>query len=174
MRYKKVILGIIIIPLVILAFLAFQPTYYNETEIRPNASFVLSLTPFPALDEYGQGIIAIDAEENSTGSWQNIEPFGGIPDPFNLTYGNFIRLKVETILNSVLVGASSLADGKNYFKHSISVTNSTGVLFSQQNFTYFNSGAIGIDYYYDYIIILNYLFPMGQVYTATITYEVFY
>ena len=166
---KGVILALVTIFCILLSSVTLLEPFNNRTT---SARFVLSSY---TLDQYGQGFSGFDAEENSTGEWLDIQPYGGIPDDFNITYGMYLRFKVDTILNSSLVGASDLADGKNYFRHSISVIDNNGTsVFSQSNFTYFNSADVGGMYYYSYHIILNFLPLTGMIYRAILTYEVFY
>lgn len=136
----------------------------------------LNIFYISALDEYGQGISpsGIDVFENSTGSWQYVDPFGGIPDPLNCTYGNFLKFRIETRMNSTLTGATDLTDGKNYFRHNLTVTIYDGsTVFSQENFTYHNSADVSGIYYYSYEVILNFAVQVGFVYSCYITYEIF-
>jgi len=148
---------------------------------------LLVVTPSPAkaqfvvatisdLDEYGQGISpgGIDILENSTGSWIYAQPFGGVPSPFNWTAGLFMQVRLETRLNATLTGASDLTDGKNYLKHSITVSNYSATVFSQQNFTYRSSADVSGIYYYSYEVILNFSPLSGTIYTIAITYEVYW
>jgi len=166
---SKVKTGVVVLVLVML--IVIQPTV-EPIVVEQDSKFVLSSY---AVDAYGQGFDGIDAEENSTGSWQDIQLGGGIPSDFNVSYGNFVRFRVDTILNSTLVGASSLLDGKRYFRHNITVLVENGTsVFSQQNFTYYGSSAVGVMYYYIYHIILNFNVQPANIYRAIIMYEVYY
>jgi len=139
------------------------------------AQFVLASWDFP--DDYGQGIDALTVYENSTGDWLILGGFGpnvdhsgaGVFD-WNASVG--IKVRVYCLLNSTLVGVSSTAEGKNYLRHNVTVTNFNGTtIFSQQNFTYFGAGVVGDMYEYLYDVVLNFLPEYGEVYTVVITYE---
>jgi hypothetical protein len=142
------------------------------------AQFVLASWDFP--DEYGQGIDALTVFENSTGSWLIIGGFspnvvynGGAE--FNWSVGLGIKIRAFSFLNSTRVGVYSTDQGKNYLRHNVTVTRINGTtVFSQQNFTYYNAGAVAEMYEYHYDVILNFYPEAGEIYTVTITYEVFY
>ena len=86
-----------------------------------------------------------------------------------------MKIRVETYLNQTLVGAESTAEGQNYLRHDVIVTEAGNVVFSQQNFTYYDVGESGEDpYYYEYEVVLNFLPETGYIYVVVITYEVFY
>lgn len=141
------------------------------------AQFVIAGWSFP--DEYGQGIDALTVYENSTGFWYIIGGFspnvlynGGAE--FNWTAGLGIKIRVHCQLNSTHVGVSSTDEGKNYLRHNVTVTTNNGTtVFSQQNLTYYAAGALAEMYSYDYDVILNFLPEAGEIYTATITYEIY-
>jgi len=149
------------------------------TSIPPaKAQFVLASWSFP--DEYGQGIETLTVYENSTGSWLAVGGFS--PNVDHSDAGVFewngsvgIKVRVDCWLNSTLVGVASTDAGKNYLRHNVTVTDFEGTtVFSQQNFTYYAAGALGDMYEYYYDVVLNFVVGYDQVYTATITYEVFY
>lgn len=139
------------------------------------AQFVLASWDYP--DQYGQGVRAIAVYENSTGSWVTAWAFVYYDTStvirWNASVG--IKLRVWSYFNSTLTGAISGTDGKNYLQHAVTVTNNTGqTVFSQQNFTFYSvdDGAVLYEYFYD--VVLDFLPVNGQVYTATITYEIFW
>lgn len=148
------------------------------------AQFVLASWDYP--DEYGQGIDGMKFWENSTGSWVAAPYYTDLgvfyyvnPSITGYTYnwsaGAAMKVRVDTLLNSTLTGATDLADGQNYHQHNVTVTTPSGIVFSQQNFTYeASSDATAPMYYYEYYAILNFLPVSGLVYTVTIIYEVFY
>jgi len=156
------------------------------------AQFVIASWDFP--DEYGQGIDAVKCYENSTGDWvaapyythyypdyyEELGTFYFLPHYqnyyfYNWSAGASIKIRVNTLLNSTLTGATDLADGQNYHKHSVVVTHLGTTIFSQDNFTYLESDDLGAPmYWYAYIVILNFIPADGQIYMVTITYEVFY
>lgn len=172
---KNQVLAIAILCLLpIGTYALFQTASNHKTQIdeNPQAQFIVSSW---ARDNYGQGFDGIDAQENSTGDWLYVEPFGGIPEDFNVTLGTFIRFRVDVILNSTLTGATSLADGKNYVRLNISVSNNLAVVvFSQTNFTYYGGAVVGDLNYYIYHVILNFTYVSGAIYHVTISYEVYY
>lgn len=141
------------------------------------AKFVLASWDFP--DEYGQGIDALTVYENSTGSWNIVGGFS--PNVvynegagFNWSVGLGIKIRVFCWLNSTHVGISSTAEGQNYLRHNVTVTTNNGTtVFSLQNFTYYNAGAVAEMYEYHYDVILNFFPEAGEIYTATITYEIY-
>jgi hypothetical protein len=147
---------------------------------QANPTFIIASWAYP--DQYGQGIDAFTVYENSTGAWLIVGGFGpnviysdsGIFE--NWSVGVSIKLKCSFYLNNTVVGADDLADGRNYFRHTVTVTNfNKTVVFSQTNFTYFSSSsAYDPMFIYDYTVVLNFIPVYSEVYTATITYEVFY
>ena len=87
-----------------------------------------------------------------------------------------ITLLVDCWLNSTTYEISTLAEGKNIIRHNITVisTNST-VVFSQANLTYIASADYGDNVFlYQYSVYLDFTVMYGEIYTATITYEIFY
>jgi hypothetical protein len=142
-----------------------------------NAQFVLASSY--DLDEYGQGIDAFWVYENSTGSWETSGDYRTNNETQHLYEWNAslgIKIHYFTWFNNTLIGASDSADGKNYHRHNVTVTDTTGtVIFSQQNFTY-NSVSTANDpmWFYNYYVVLNFLPEYGDIYTVKTTYEVFY
>lgn len=148
-----------------------------------SAQFVLSGWSYP--DEYGQGIYMLRFYENSTGSWV-AAPFyvDDLPyyslhyydsyDYLNWSAGVAMKIRCYTLLNLTLTGAVDEADGQNYHRHSVNVTNLGTTVFSQQNFTYFDVTPSGDTPQYKYDVILNFLPVQGLTYTATIRYDVFW
>ena len=147
----------------------------SELEKEPS-QFVISSWEYP--DEYGQGIEAFEIYENSTGSWVLISGAYGYEDNYNIDiYANgSIKLRCYTWFNSTLTGASDTNDGKNFQQHNVTVINMGTTIFSQQNFTWFyDDDSINPPmWYYGYEVVLNFLPLEGQVYTVTVTYEVWY
>jgi len=139
------------------------------------ARFVLAEWDFP--DEYAQGITFFNIYENSTGSWVQVGGNWRYYETSNLEwYANAsIKLTCWTIFNHTLTGAVSIADGKDYQKHNVTVTNVGTTIFSQQNFTYNTGQDLGDGIYrYAYDVVLNFKPESGQIYVVTVTYEVFY
>ena len=141
------------------------------------AQFVLASWSYP--DEYGQGIEQIQVEENSTnpGTWEGVDLRKWHENQeYDWNVSVFIRLRVFAWMNNSLVGATDLEDGWNYQRLNVTVTIDNGTtVFSQQNFTTF----VKYDTYdpmwsYQYYVILNFLPDYGWIYTATITYEIYW
>lgn len=131
------------------------------------------------LDEYGQGIAEIRVYENTTGSWVELSA------PFHTDYSGsllewnasqFIKLGVYCWLNATKTGSASTAEGQNYIRHNVTVTNGAGVeVWSQENLTYVSvSTALDPIWYYGYSVVLNFEPAYWQSYTVSVTYEVYY
>jgi hypothetical protein len=143
-----------------------------------DAQFTISSWSYP-YDEYGQGIQSFDVFENSTGVWLQVgeRQYSYDSQVYNWTAGVAIQLYCWTLFNSTLAGATSLLDGQKYQRHNVTVTDSAlNTVFSQENFTFFGDGFTEGNpmWYYDYVVILDFLPASGQSYTATVTYEVYY
>lgn len=142
---------------------------------QPNATFVLAGWDYP--DEYGQGIHALEIFENSTGSWVKVDGTYYYDESVDLEWNASVGIKIKcwTYFNNTLVGASDTNDGKNYQRHNVTVTNFGVTVFNQQNFTYSNAYPEGDPmWYYVYEVILDFLPVAGEIYTAVISYEIFY
>jgi len=147
---------------------------FEEPEQPAKTQFVLASWDFP--DKYGQGMDTITIYGNSTGSWVAVGNYE-YDEPSTLDWNESvaIKLKVWSWFNSTLTGAVDTNDGKNYLRHSVIVTALGVTIFSQQNFTYSNVYPEADPmWYYVYEVVLNFLPEVGQVYTITVTYEVFY
>ena len=144
--------------------------------------FALATWDYP--DAYGQGIDSFVLYSNSTGSWVVVDTWYfddeyPAPDPVPWNASQAIKLRVRTTMNTTLVGTSNPEEGQNYIRHSIVVTDQLDAeVFSQQNFTYETEAHDfvihpGIIYYY-YYVIFDFLPISGELYTANVTYEVYY
>ena len=155
--------------------------------IQPaKAQFVLAEWDYP--DEYGQGIDGLKFYENSTESWVAAPYYTDIGSYYYLNYyetdftlnwsaGVGMKLRIFSVLNTTLIGIDdgNFTEGKNYQRHNITVTNIGTIVFSQQNFTYFDYAWVSGDLiFYEYDVVLNLLPQNGQIYIVTVTYEVFY
>ena len=165
--YKKAIAGLVVVLTLGLLFVSIP---------QAKAQFVIASWAYP--DEYGQGIYQIRLNENSTGDWLTfgdaIEYGDSTTIAWNVSVG--IKLFCYTRINNTLIGAIDLEDGENYQKHNVVVTLGNGtIVFSQQNFTKLSSNDYSDPYWtYAYFVVLNFLPEQGQIYTVTVTYEVFY
>lgn len=140
------------------------------------AQFVLASWDYP--DEYGQGISGFTLFGNSTGSWVQVGDYHSWTEAhvYDWNVSVAIKLRCYTNFNSTLTGASSTTEGKNYQRHNVTVTDSNdAIVFSQNNFTYTGVSTVFAPMWlYDYEVVLNFLPDYGQVYTVTVTYEVFW
>jgi len=147
------------------------------TSIQPaKARFVIASWDFP--DEYGQGIIKFQVYENSTGSWVQ---YGD--DILNTDSGNIewnstasIKLRCWTYVNKTLTQTPTPQAAELVIQHNVCVRLGNGtIIFSQQNFTQFSSFDESYHLYiHGYDVVLNFIPEWGQIYMATIIYEVFY
>lgn len=154
-----------------------QPVRDQSIPSHPSARFDIASWSYP--DAYGQGIYNITVEYYSNGSYYsetyyyNNSTISLIIDP-----SEDVHIISHNWLNSTLVGASTLNEGKNFFKHNITVMQQTVLIFSQQNFTDMlgPSDDYAPMYYYrqDVTIDSTYFPNTGVSYEATIYYEVFY
>ena len=172
---KKKVLALLILFLTI-TLLIVHSNSKVESIPKNKTQFALASWTFP--DNYGQGIEAFEIYENSTGSWVLTSGAYGYEDNYNIDiYANgSIKLRCYTWFNSTLTGASDTNDGKNFQQHNVTVINMGTTIFSQQNFTWFyDDDSINPPmWYYGYEVVLNFLPLEGQVYTVTVTYEVYY
>lgn len=154
-------------------------------DFEQQANFVIASWDYP--DQYGQGIDLLHFYENSTGSWlpawfyiDGVGKFYTLHsydsyDYFNFSAGVAMKIRVETLFNQTLVNVSSTAEGQKYLRHDVTVSDAYGVVFSQQNFTYYDVIEFGEDnYYYKYEVVLNFLPVSGEIYTVVVTYEIYY
>ena len=153
-------------------------------ELEQPAKFVIASWDHP--DQYGQGIYGLRFYENSTGSWV-AAPYwkdGGkfyflhyydSYDFINWSVGVAMKLRVYTLFNQTLVGVESTSEGQKYLRHDVTVSDAYGVVFSQQNFTYYDVTEFGEEnYYYEYEVVLDFLPYSGEIYRVIVGYGVFY
>ena len=144
--------------------------------VAAEAQFVLAGWDFP--DEYGQGISTWYAQSNATGSWVSIDSAGYLdvtrpPIPWNVSQA--IRILIWSALNKTLVDVEGLEAGKNYIRHSVTVTNSLDAeVFTQQNLTH-DYAMSDVDlYWYRMAVILDFSPLSGELYTVLLICEVYY
>lgn len=170
---RKTVSSISIIALVTVLFIATLPP-------SQSAQFFLASWEFP--DEHGQGILGIWIYENSTGSWVSVEFYSyDRTDTALWEWNSSVAIKLEafTYVNKTFLGWADGDEGKLYQRHNVTVTNSTDdIIFSQNNFTFYsydyNSPADPNIWTYRYTCILNFLPVFGGVYTAVVTYEIWW
>ena len=171
MNTKKSLGAYLIIGLIVIGLIA-----YTTPQTKANPQFVLASWAYP--DENGQGIDRIDLYENSTGTWADtgLDADWDGSEIIDWNASLFIKLSVWTYFNSSFMGIADDVVGRNYQKHNVTVTRLGETIFSQQNFTYvvvetFLTPPV---WHYCYEVILNFLPIAGQIYTVTVTYEVYY
>jgi len=153
-----------------------QPT--SDTHIEKPVKFVLSSWDYP--DEYGQGIESIYAYENASGSYVEYpgSPYSSsdnIQLEKNLT--GYIWLQIICWFNRSHVGIPNIfPQGINRIRHTVNVTQSNGtVVFSQINFTITaSSQAFDPLWWIRYDVVLAFQPIAGEVYTATISYDIYW
>ena len=166
------LLGLFICSMLLLV--PIQPV--TQPQETSSSTFVIASWEFP--DEYGQGIEGFEFFENSTGSWAQVGGYEGFEEPqvYDWNASVAIKLRCWTWFNSTLTGVSTTNEGKLYQRHNVTVTCAGTTIFSQQNFTWFYDDDT-LDpplWFYGYEVILNFLPVSGEIYTVTVTYEVFY
>ena len=168
---RKKLLGIAVIACVCTMLLVtIQPA---------RAQFVIADYEFPA--DNGNGIAYIKAFIDGVASDTMYYDPDSYPtntevNPLAIDAGVSITLELECWINGTFTGISSLAEGVNIMRHSVVVTCSNGTtIFSQQNFTYIiGGGGDAPMYFYRHDVILDFVPDYGQVYTATVIYELYY
>lgn len=148
------------------------------------AKFVLAGWDYD--DGYGQGIEVVWPYENSTGSWV------AICDPafvfwneettieLNSTPNTALKIIATCNINHTLFDfgpdKSENASARAVMRVGIEMTNLGETVFSQENMTWdgtcFDDTATTWSISYE--AVLNFLLVGGEIYTVTITYEVFY
>jgi len=130
-------------------------------------------------DEYGQGIKLFHFYENSTGSWvekYSVQGFKPTNESAIIEWdgGISIKLRCQVYINSTFLGLGSVVEGLNYIRLSVTVITLNEIVFSQCNFTSHSYGTVGAIYSYSQDVVLNFIPQSGQIYTVTVTFEVFY
>lgn len=158
--------------LVLGLLVAVNPRQQSATIKNGYAKFIIAGWDFP--DDYGQGIdgILVYTDGNLVASLSYNDPLQA-----TINASSTVVLKVWAYLNLTQVGASTFEEGKNYIRHSVTVSLLNGtILFSQQNFTY----GDGIDNtpdpinHYRYDVTLDFTAEPSTTYLAVVTYEVYY
>jgi len=176
---------ILLLTLSMVVVVAFIPPMIEEiSPTQGKARFILSSWDYP--DEYGQGIRNIAIEQYTNSSWVSVTdpspPKGYYYDStvYTITTGEgsngSLWINVQCYLNATLCGIADIDDGPALLRHNITVTNSAdSIVFYQENFTLtYQTDAYAPLYFYQYEVFTDFTPVSGEVYTATITYEVFY
>lgn len=139
--------------------------------------FIVAGWDYP--DDHGQGMGSWYAQSNATGSWVTIETKGyaeADAEPIRWNVSQAIRILVWVWVNSTFLGLSDLAEGLNYIRHNITITNQfSEVIFSQQNFTVFdNSTLLDPIWGYRHYVIPDFSPLEAEFYTITLLCEIYY
>jgi len=180
--WKKV-LALITLFLVVGSMIMYVNYKHERRTIKSNdpadtTQFVLSSWDYP--DEYGQGIESIYAYENSSGSYVEYpgSPYSSsdnIQLEKNIT--GYVWLQLICWFNRSHVGIPNIfPQGINRIRHTVNVTQSNGtVVFSQTNFTKTaSSQAFDPLWWLRYDVVLAFQPTAGEVYTATISYDIYW
>ena len=169
---------LIVILLASMFVLALAPNR-QETKTE-SAKFVLSGWTYP--DDYGQGISSIYLHENSTGSWVAVlDPAFILPSDSstieipNVTENTALRLQPSVRINHTLHDLNTIEEAYNIIRLDITVSCLGEVIFSKQNLTL--EGAYGdataTTWWISYEVIIDVLIVAGEIYTATLGYEIY-
>lgn len=165
--YEKRIVSTISLIVLVSLLLVVTPHPANS------AKFILAGWDYP--DEYGQGISTIMLYED--GDLEGFCNYNNASNEFIISEGDNITLRVTTYINQTLVGVGTVEAGKQYIRHSIVIsTPSNSSFFSQQNFTYYSGALVPPTnrIVYTYTVWLNVVWVEFTIYTAIITFEIFY
>jgi len=176
--YEKRIVSTLSLIVLISLLLVVTPQPANS------AKFILAGWDYP--DEYGQGIRNVAMEQYTNGEWVALTA----PSPpkgyyysssvFNITDGEgsngSILIGVQSYLNATLCGISDINDGPALIRHTITVsTAQNSSVFYQENFTLtYQTDAYAPMYFYQYEVVTDFTPLEFMIYTAIITYEIFY
>ena len=155
-----------------------QPITQTQEETE-TSTFVISSWAYP--DEYGQGITVVYVHENSSGVWLPftspafIYPTDSEIVVVNATENKALRVGPTFTLNHSLHSLANITAGINIIRSNVSVYQLGVLIFSLDNATMVAGGVqTPTTYWYYAYIILNFLIVTNEIYTVSITYEVFY
>lgn len=164
---NKAVVSLCIVLMLSIIFIGVSP------QVR-GTRFILASWSYP--DDYGQGIEKIRVYENTTGSWLAVDDFYYYDSSIvEWNASEAIKLRTFSYLNASYLLIDYPAEGQLIQRHNVTVTDSFDtVVFSQQNFTYAGGSSSGVMFYYYYEVVLNFLPEYGEVYTISVTYELFW
>lgn len=172
MKNKNKIIGLVSIAFVLSMLVVAIP------QVKANPQFVLAYDYIlPDGNGVSQISVLIDGVQNGTMYYASDPyPTYTADNPKDIDVGVNLTLIVRSWVNATFCDIATYAEGYNIIRHSIVVTCTNGTtVFSQQNFTYWS----GTDYYdpmfhYEYWVYLDFVPTYGEVYTATVVYELYY
>ena len=184
LRTKLVAWGVVM-ALLLMIGVSTIPQQPVTSELEKGTShFVISSWAYP--DEYGQGIRNVAIEQYTNETWVPVNipspPRGYYYDPnvYEITNGEgsngSLWIVVQCYLNSTVCGINDINDGPALIRHTLTVTNtSDSIVFYQENFTLtYQTDYDDPLYFYQYEVFTDFVPVAGEVYTATIIYEVWY
>ena len=155
------------------------PTQYQERINKEPARFVIS--SWVNDDGFGQGISVIYVHENSTGAWLPFtDPAFRYPTDsaiieVNFTANTALRVGPTFTLNHSVYSLANIDAGINIIRSNVTVYNSTGLCFEENNITILSGGnQTPTTYWYYAYSAFDFLIAMGEIYRVTITYEIYY
>ena len=173
--YKKTIAFIVVLLTLGLLFVSVP---------QAKAQFVIAEWEYP--DEHGQGIFLLWCYENSTGDFVKLrDPAFIYSDEstnfdVNATGDNSLKVIATVTFNHTYFGIGAdkadNATARDMMRVSIEVVMQNNIVFSQDNMTWdgtvFDNSATVWEL--SYTAIINVLLVSGAIYTATVTYEVYW
>lgn len=177
---KNKLLACFVVTLIILAG---SYAYYNSSPIQeqravPKAKFALAV--YPTGDSYGQGFDRVYALVNGYYNKTLYDFNGEYNRTIELAPEDNLTLTVYVWMNKTLTGVSSIDEILNVIKLHISIKAGNGTeVWSKQNFTYQSPiaeicGLNGCMVNVHYLVYLDFIMQTNDIYTGTITYEVYY
>jgi len=134
-------------------------------------------------DEYGQGFYLYHLMTNYTDSDWDLHPdhvetyyFNASSYLHDWTVGYAIGIRFMVWMNSTLTGATGLTDGLNYMRLNASISCFDEELDSQEDLVnFYQSSFFDAEMWlYGFDAFFNVIAEEGQIYTATLTYEVYW
>ena len=170
--YKKTTIAIIISAIICTMLLV------NIPETRAQPAFIIS--SWVSDDGYGQGISVIYVHENSTGAWLPFTdpafryPTDSATIEVNFTANTALRVGPTFTLNHSVHSLANIDEGLNIIRSNVTVYNITGLVFSENNITMVSGGnQTATTYWYYAYSAFDFLIVMGEIYTVTVTYEIY-
>lgn len=174
----EILICVLIATTLILASVVFETPVFETPQSNniPGPKATMILSAYPTADSYGQGIdriyVLVNGYYNKTaydyqGPWNNT---------IEVAPEDNVTLTVYVWMNSTLTGSATIQEHLNAVKLHISVKAGNGTeVFAKQNFTYHGPmAAMGAMVNIHYDVYLDFVPTVGDIYTGTITYEVYY
>lgn len=150
----------------------------DPTDPTANPQFIIAGWDYPyEYPNYGEGISTLTIYDNETGTWDaNVTLQNENSSIIFWDVGMPMKIRAYCYLNSSPLSLSDIADGHDYFRLSVTVTNidTLTVVFSASNFTYSGYSYDTYDpiWLYLYDVVLDFTPQYSQSYRIAISYEV--